>query len=114
VVQSKGPGYETRINRILRRVMMDGKKREGGLIETASELTLLKPKTGLEWATRPDFPTLVFVVASYIGGAGVPSDHLPTGTTKMVSGSGTKRKGATTTGEPSRFAPQVAPSVFGM
>ena len=26
--QSKGPGYQTRINRILRRVMMEGKKRE--------------------------------------------------------------------------------------
>src|SRR5215475_3690783 len=25
--QSKGPGYQTRINRILRRVMMEGKKR---------------------------------------------------------------------------------------
>ena len=50
----------------------------------------------------------------YMGGAGVPSDHLSTGTKKMVSGSGTKRKGATTTGEPSRFAPQLAPSVFGM
>ena len=25
---SKGPGYQTRINRILRRVMMEGKKRE--------------------------------------------------------------------------------------
>lgn len=25
----KGPGYQTRINRILRRVMMAGKKREG-------------------------------------------------------------------------------------
>ena len=27
--KSKGPGYQTRINRILRRVMMEGKKREG-------------------------------------------------------------------------------------
>ena len=27
--QSKGPGYQTRINRILRRVMMEGKKRMG-------------------------------------------------------------------------------------
>jgi hypothetical protein len=54
------------------------------------------------------------LVAFYIGGAGVPSDHLATGTKKMVSGSGTKRKGATTTGEPSKFAPQLAPSVFGM
>jgi uncharacterized protein (DUF4415 family) len=27
--QSKGPGYQTRINRILRRVMMEGKKRQG-------------------------------------------------------------------------------------
>jgi uncharacterized protein (DUF4415 family) len=27
--QSKGPGYQTRINRILRRVMMEGKKRVG-------------------------------------------------------------------------------------
>jgi uncharacterized protein (DUF4415 family) len=27
--QSKGPGYQTRINRILRRVMTEGKKREG-------------------------------------------------------------------------------------
>ncbi len=27
--QSKGPGYQTRINRILRRVMMEGKRREG-------------------------------------------------------------------------------------
>jgi len=26
--QSKGPGYQTRINRILRRVMMEGKKAE--------------------------------------------------------------------------------------
>lgn len=26
---SKGPGYQTRINRILRRVMMEGKRREG-------------------------------------------------------------------------------------
>lgn len=26
--KSKGPGYQTRINRILRRVMMEGKKRE--------------------------------------------------------------------------------------
>ena len=25
--KSKGPGYQTRINRILRRVMMEGKKR---------------------------------------------------------------------------------------
>ena len=25
--QSKGPGYQTRINRILRKVMMEGKKR---------------------------------------------------------------------------------------
>ena len=28
-LKSKGPGYQTRINRILRRVMMEGKKREG-------------------------------------------------------------------------------------
>ena len=28
--QSKGPGYQTRINRILRRVMMEGKKRMAG------------------------------------------------------------------------------------
>jgi uncharacterized protein (DUF4415 family) len=27
--QSKGPGYQTRINGILRRVMMEGKKRTG-------------------------------------------------------------------------------------
>jgi uncharacterized protein (DUF4415 family) len=27
--QSKGPGYQTRINRILRRVMLEGKKRTG-------------------------------------------------------------------------------------
>jgi len=27
--QSKGPGYQTRINRILRRIMMEGKKRAG-------------------------------------------------------------------------------------
>jgi uncharacterized protein (DUF4415 family) len=28
-LKSKGPGYQTRINRILRRVMMEGKKRAG-------------------------------------------------------------------------------------
>ena len=28
--QSKGPGYQTRMNRILRKVMMEGKKRMGG------------------------------------------------------------------------------------
>jgi uncharacterized protein (DUF4415 family) len=28
--KSKGPGYQTRINRILRRVMMEGKRRTGG------------------------------------------------------------------------------------
>ena len=27
--QSKGPGYQTRINRILRRVMIEGKRRAG-------------------------------------------------------------------------------------
>ncbi len=27
--QSKGPGYQTRINRILRRVMLEGKRRTG-------------------------------------------------------------------------------------
>jgi len=27
--QSKGPGYQTRMNRILRRVMLEGKKRAG-------------------------------------------------------------------------------------
>ena len=27
--KSKGPGYQTRINRILKRVMMEGKRREG-------------------------------------------------------------------------------------
>ena len=27
--QSKGPGYQTRINRILRRIMVEGKKRAG-------------------------------------------------------------------------------------
>lgn len=27
--KSRGPGYQTRINRILRRVMMEGKKRPG-------------------------------------------------------------------------------------
>ena len=27
--KSKGPGYQTRINRILRRVMLEGKKRSG-------------------------------------------------------------------------------------
>jgi uncharacterized protein (DUF4415 family) len=27
--KSKGPGYQTRINRILRRVMIEGKKRAG-------------------------------------------------------------------------------------
>jgi uncharacterized protein (DUF4415 family) len=27
--KTKGPGYQTRINRILRRVMMEGKKRAG-------------------------------------------------------------------------------------
>jgi uncharacterized protein (DUF4415 family) len=29
-LKSKGPGYQTRINRILRRVMMEGKKPVGG------------------------------------------------------------------------------------
>ena len=28
-LKSKGPGYQTRINRILRRVMMEGKQRSG-------------------------------------------------------------------------------------
>lgn len=28
-LKSRGPGYQTRINRILRRVMMEGKKRTG-------------------------------------------------------------------------------------
>ena len=28
-LKSNGPGYQTRINRILRRVMMEGKKRAG-------------------------------------------------------------------------------------
>jgi uncharacterized protein (DUF4415 family) len=28
--KSKGQGYQTRINRILRRIMVEGKKREGG------------------------------------------------------------------------------------
>jgi uncharacterized protein (DUF4415 family) len=28
-LQSKGPGYQTRINRILRKVMSEGKKRSG-------------------------------------------------------------------------------------
>jgi uncharacterized protein (DUF4415 family) len=28
--KSKGPGYQTRINRLLRRVMVEGKKRAGG------------------------------------------------------------------------------------
>src|ERR1700683_120664 len=28
-LKSNGPGYQTRINRILRRVMMEGKKRSG-------------------------------------------------------------------------------------
>jgi len=28
-LKSKGPGYQTRINRILRRVMLEGKKRAG-------------------------------------------------------------------------------------
>ena len=28
--KSKGPGYQTRINRILRRVMVEGKKRKSG------------------------------------------------------------------------------------
>jgi hypothetical protein len=102
------------MNRIFEKSDDGGQETRGGEIERRSELTPLKPKAGLEWATGPDFATLVFVVASYIGGAGVPSDHLPTGTKKMVSGSGTRRKGATTTGEPSRFAPQLAPSVFGM
>ena len=55
----------------------------------------------------------IFIAVSYIGGAGVPSDHWATGTSKRVSGSGTRR-GSSTTGEPSRFAPQVAGSVFGM
>jgi uncharacterized protein (DUF4415 family) len=27
--KSKGPGYQTRINRILRKVMVEGKKRTG-------------------------------------------------------------------------------------
>ena len=27
--KSKGPGYQTRINRILRRVMVEGKRRDG-------------------------------------------------------------------------------------
>ena len=29
-LKSKGPGYQTRINRILRRMMVEGKKRMGG------------------------------------------------------------------------------------
>src|SRR6185312_4838981 len=65
------------------------------------------------WNGRVAVVTLVFIVASYIAGASVPSDHLPTGTRKMVSGSGRER-GSSTTGEPLRFAPQVAPSVFGI
>ena len=28
-LKSKGPGYQTRINRILRRVMVEGKRRDG-------------------------------------------------------------------------------------
>lgn len=47
--------------------------------------------------------------------AGVPSDHLPTGTKKIISGSGTSvNSSLNTTGDPGRFAPQLAPSVFGM
>lgn len=29
-LKSRGPGYQTRINRILRRVMLENKKREEG------------------------------------------------------------------------------------
>jgi uncharacterized protein (DUF4415 family) len=37
--KSKGPGYQTRINRILRRVMMEGKKRTGSSGSSVKEPT---------------------------------------------------------------------------
>ena len=39
---------------------------------------------------------IVFIVVSYITGAGVPSDHLPTGTKKTVSGSEIRRRSSPT------------------
>ena len=47
--KSKGPGYQTRINRILRRVMTEGKKRNCSP----------QAKSGLEWATRGELTRAV-------------------------------------------------------
>src|ERR1700691_4641854 len=55
---------------------------------------------------------VALVFMSYITGARVPSDHLPTGTKKRVSGSRSSRV-SKATGDPGRFAPQLAPAVFG-
>src|SRR5215831_10387988 len=50
----------------------------------------------------------------YITGAVVPSDHLPTGITNSVMGSGPSRNcGFSVTGESGRSAPQEALSVSG-
>ena len=50
----------------------------------------------------------------YIAGAAVPSDHLPTGITNSVMGSGPSRNaGFRVTGELGRSAPQEALSVSG-
>src|SRR5215472_6213871 len=51
---------------------------------------------------------------SYITGAAVPSDHLPTGITNSVMGSGPSRNcGFSVTGESGRSAPQEDLSVSG-
>jgi hypothetical protein len=49
--------------------------------------------------------------------AGVPSDHIHTGTMKIVNGSGEftdRDNGSRKTGDPARLAPQSAPSDFGL
>lgn len=54
-------------------------------------------------------------VRAYSLCADVPSDHRPTGTKKIISGSGTSvNSSLNKTGDPGRFAPQLDPSVFGM
>ena len=66
-----------------------------------------------EWIRRAGTPLFPHRYMSLC--AAVPSDHLATGTKKTISGSGMSVNSSSyKTGDPGRFAPQVAPSVFGL
>lgn len=114
---ARGPGFAAS------RILSEGKS-AAAIISPWCALARLRNRFKNIFQTYPDWTRVYLHSArgeaashldiSYIAGAAVPSDHLATGITNSVIGSGPSRNwGFSVTGESGRSAPQAALSVNG-